>query len=126
MAGYDWKGIERYFKEVHNSVNSISDTDTCERDLLIPMVAKLEGGRGKDATLTENMYEHPSSIVNLRINETLQTGAVRNRTYRVRLNAGRLKTEPTGFGKFEITEFNRAYALQIVGNADLRSLQAPW
>ena len=35
-------------------------------------------------------------IVDLRINETLQTGAVRNRTYRVGLDAGRFLTAPTG------------------------------
>ena len=53
-------------KGVHNT-----DTDTCERDLLIPTVSKIEGSRGKsrfiedprfagDATPTENIYEHPS------------------------------------------------------------------
>ena len=36
-------------------------------------------------------------MVDLRINETLKTGAVENRTYRFRLNAVRLKTAPTGF-----------------------------
>ena len=39
-----------------------------------------------------------SFIVDLRINETLQTGAVGNRTYRVGLNAVRLETAPTGLG----------------------------
>ena len=50
-----------------------ADTDTCERDLLIPIVSKIEGSRGKsrfiedprnagDAALTENIYEHPSNI----------------------------------------------------------------
>ena len=38
------------------------------------------------------------TMVDLRINETLQTGAVANRTYRVGLNAVRLKTAPTGLG----------------------------
>ena len=33
--------------------------------------------------------------MNLRINETLQTGAVANRTYRVGVNAVRLETAPT-------------------------------
>ena len=35
-------------------------------------------------------------IADLRINETLQTGAVENRTYRVQVNAVRLETAPTG------------------------------
>ena len=35
-------------------------------------------------------------MVDLRINETLQTGAVRNRTYRVGLNAVRSEAAPTG------------------------------
>ena len=35
-------------------------------------------------------------MVDLRINETLQTGAVGNRTYRVGLNAVRSETAPTG------------------------------
>ena len=35
------------------------------------------------------------NIVDLRINETRQTGAVENRTYRVEANAVRLETEPT-------------------------------
>ena len=35
-------------------------------------------------------------IVDLRINETLQTGAVENRTYRVGVKAGRLQAAPTG------------------------------
>ena len=35
-------------------------------------------------------------IVDLRINETLQTGAVGNRTYRVGLHSVRLETAPTG------------------------------
>ena len=35
-------------------------------------------------------------IVDLGINEICQTGAVRNRTYRVGVNAVRLETEPTG------------------------------
>ena len=35
-------------------------------------------------------------MVDLRINETLQNGAVGNRTYRVGLNAVRLETAPTG------------------------------
>ena len=38
-----------------------TDTATCERDLLIPIVSKIEESRGKDATLTENRYEHPSN-----------------------------------------------------------------
>ena len=36
------------------------------------------------------------SLVDFRINEALQTGAVGNRTYRVGLNAVRLETAPTG------------------------------
>ena len=35
-------------------------------------------------------------IVDFRINETLQTGAVGNRTYRVGANAVRSETAPTG------------------------------
>ena len=35
-------------------------------------------------------------MVDLTINETRQTGAVGNRTYRVGLNAVRLETAPTG------------------------------
>ena len=35
-------------------------------------------------------------MVDLRINETLQTGAVENRTYRVGLSAVRSETAPTG------------------------------
>ena len=35
-------------------------------------------------------------MVDLRINETLQTGAVFNRTYRVGLEAVRLEAAPTG------------------------------
>ena len=35
-------------------------------------------------------------IVDVRINETFQTGAVRNRTYRIGVNAVRLETAPTG------------------------------
>ena len=56
----------------------------------------------EDATLTETIYEHSSSIVNLRINEILQTGAVRNRipihrdTVYNCADAVRLKTAPTG------------------------------
>ena len=38
------------------------------------------------------------SLVDFRINEALQTGAVGNRTYRVGLNAVRLETAPTGGG----------------------------
>ena len=55
----------RYLKGVHNSVNSISDTDTRERDLLIPMVAKIEESRGKDATLTENILNTPQILKDL-------------------------------------------------------------
>ena len=40
--------------------------------------------------------------MDLRINETRQTGAVGNRTYRVGLNAMRLETEPTGPDKSPI------------------------
>ena len=36
------------------------------------------------------------TIVEFRINETRQTGAVGNRTYRVDLHSVRLETEPTG------------------------------
>ena len=36
------------------------------------------------------------TIVDLRINETLQTGAVENRTYQVGLDAGRFPPAPTG------------------------------
>ena len=35
-------------------------------------------------------------MVDFRINETRQTGAVKNRTYRVGLNSVRLQTAPTG------------------------------
>ena len=35
-------------------------------------------------------------MVDLRINEILQTGAVKNRTYRVGVSAVRLETVPTG------------------------------
>ena len=38
----------------------------------------------------------PYFIMDLTINETLQTGAVENRTYRVGLNAEPLETAPTG------------------------------
>ena len=43
-----------------------------------------------------NEQVNGGTMVDLRINETLQTSAVGNRTYRVGLNAGRSETEPTG------------------------------
>ena len=43
-----------------------------------PDSSPMNRGNAGDATLTENMYERSS------INKTLQTGAVRNRTYRGR------------------------------------------
>ena len=50
------------------------------------------------------------TMVDLRTNETCQTGAVENRTYRVGLNAVRLKTAPTGlpFGRrcFQLRRVN--------------------
>ena len=45
-------------------------------------------------------------MVDLRINETLQIGAVRNRTYRLGLNAVRLETAPTGAAKVSIYFWN--------------------
>ena len=39
-------------------------------------------------------------IVDFRINETLQIGAVGNSAYRVGLNAVRLQTAPTGWRKY--------------------------
>ena len=43
-----------------------------------------------------NLDLQTETMVDLRINETFQTGAVGNRTYRVGLNAVRLETAPTG------------------------------
>ena len=54
------------------------------------------------------LFERPF-IVDLRINETLQTGAVGNRTYRVGLNAVRLETAPTGLGLNAVRLGNRTY-----------------
>ena len=49
-------------------------------------------------------------MVDLRINETRQIGAVENRPYRVGMNAVGLKTAPTGllFGRrsFQLRRFN--------------------
>ena len=45
-------------------------------------------------------------MVDLRINWTFQTGAVRNRTHRLGLNAVRLETAPAGAAKVSIYFWN--------------------
>jgi len=44
--------------------------------------------------VNREMELHRAFIVDFKVNETLQTGAVENRTYRVGLNSVRLKTAP--------------------------------
>ena len=45
--------------------------------------------------MNRDVSTYSKTRVDLRINETRQTGAVFNRTYRVGLNAVRLETAPT-------------------------------
>ena len=52
--------------------------------------------------------------MDLRINETLQTGAVENRTYRVGLDAVRVETTPTGDESvYLFLEFTIIYSQEV-------------